>query len=126
MILSTFAIVLGVAFVSGTFVFTDTLNSSFTDLFRQTAPDVTVRPADAYAASTGGFTGSDIRLVPAELVETLAALPAVDRADGSINDQGTLVVGKNGKLTGYAGGLERKKFLLDLEEPAEVREARLF
>src|SRR6478609_11870929 len=36
------------------------------------------------------------------------------------------VVGKNGKLTGYAGGLERKKFLLDLEEPAEVREARLF
>jgi methylated-DNA-[protein]-cysteine S-methyltransferase len=36
------------------------------------------------------------------------------------------VVGKNGKLTGYAGGLERKKFLLDLEEPADVRDARLF
>ncbi|MGH3678408.1 MAG: methylated-DNA--[protein]-cysteine S-methyltransferase [Mycobacterium sp.] len=36
------------------------------------------------------------------------------------------VVGKSGKLTGYAGGLERKQFLLDLEEPAEVREARLF
>jgi len=26
------------------------------------------------------------------------------------------VVGKNGKLTGYAGGLQRKQFLLDLEE----------
>jgi methylated-DNA-[protein]-cysteine S-methyltransferase len=36
------------------------------------------------------------------------------------------VVGKNGELTGYAGGLERKKFLLDLEEPAEQRAARLF
>jgi methylated-DNA-[protein]-cysteine S-methyltransferase len=36
------------------------------------------------------------------------------------------VVGKNSKLTGYAGGLERKKFLLDLEEPAESRAARLF
>ena len=36
------------------------------------------------------------------------------------------VVGKNGKLTGYAGGLKRKQFLLDLEEPAEVRAARLF
>ncbi|RDH75830.1 methylated-DNA--[protein]-cysteine S-methyltransferase [Mycolicibacterium moriokaense] len=36
------------------------------------------------------------------------------------------VVGKNGKLTGYAGGLHRKQFLLDLEEPAEAREARLF
>ncbi len=43
--MSAFAIVLGVAFVAGTFVFTDTLNSSFTELFRQTAPDVTVRPA---------------------------------------------------------------------------------
>ena len=36
------------------------------------------------------------------------------------------VVGKNGRLTGYAGGLKRKQFLLDLEEPAEVRAARLF
>ena len=36
------------------------------------------------------------------------------------------VVGKNSKLTGYAGGLERKQFLLDLEEPAELRAARLF
>ena len=36
------------------------------------------------------------------------------------------VVGKNGKLTGYAGGLARKQFLLDLEEPAGIRAARLF
>jgi methylated-DNA-[protein]-cysteine S-methyltransferase len=36
------------------------------------------------------------------------------------------VVGKNGSLTGYAGGLKRKQFLLDLEEPAESRAARLF
>jgi methylated-DNA-[protein]-cysteine S-methyltransferase len=28
------------------------------------------------------------------------------------------VVGKNGKLTGYAGGFKRKQFLLDLEKPA--------
>ena len=36
------------------------------------------------------------------------------------------VVGANGRLTGYAGGLRRKQFLLDLEEPAEVRAERLF
>ena len=36
------------------------------------------------------------------------------------------VVGKNGQLTGYAGGLKRKQFLLDLEEPAEAKAARLF
>jgi methylated-DNA-[protein]-cysteine S-methyltransferase len=36
------------------------------------------------------------------------------------------VVGKDGNLTGYAGGLKRKQFLLDLEEPAMVKAARLF
>jgi methylated-DNA-[protein]-cysteine S-methyltransferase len=36
------------------------------------------------------------------------------------------VVGKDGKLTGYAGGLKRKQFLLDLEEPATLKAARLF
>ena len=36
------------------------------------------------------------------------------------------VVGKDGKLTGYAGGLERKRFLLDLEEPDESKVGKLF
>lgn len=36
------------------------------------------------------------------------------------------VVGADGSLTGYAGGLDRKRTLLDLEEPAEARAARLF
>ena len=31
------------------------------------------------------------------------------------------VVGKNGALTGYAGGLERKRFLLDLERGGKSR-----
>lgn len=36
------------------------------------------------------------------------------------------VVGKNDTLTGYAGGLARKRFLLDLEASPESRAARLF
>ena len=38
------------------------------------------------------------------------------------------VVGKDGKLTGYAGGLERKRFLLELEgaDPSGNGEQRLF
>jgi methylated-DNA-[protein]-cysteine S-methyltransferase len=36
------------------------------------------------------------------------------------------VVGSNGKLTGYAGGLERKKILLALEEPVAAVAGRLF
>ena len=36
------------------------------------------------------------------------------------------VVGKDGRLTGYAGGLARKRFLLDLEEAAARKSARMF
>jgi methylated-DNA-[protein]-cysteine S-methyltransferase len=36
------------------------------------------------------------------------------------------VVGSNGSLTGYAGGLKRKQALLELEESAQVSTARLF
>ena len=36
------------------------------------------------------------------------------------------VVGKNGELTGYAGGLKRKRCLLELEEPAPAVAGKLF
>jgi methylated-DNA-[protein]-cysteine S-methyltransferase len=36
------------------------------------------------------------------------------------------VVGSDGKLTGYAGGLERKRFLLELEEPEPALAGKLF
>jgi methylated-DNA-[protein]-cysteine S-methyltransferase len=36
------------------------------------------------------------------------------------------IVGSSGKLTGYAGGLRRKQFLLDLERDVVERPTRLF
>jgi methylated-DNA-[protein]-cysteine S-methyltransferase len=36
------------------------------------------------------------------------------------------VVGKDGALTGYAGGLKRKRYLLELEEPAPAVAGKLF
>jgi methylated-DNA-[protein]-cysteine S-methyltransferase len=36
------------------------------------------------------------------------------------------VVGSGGRLTGYAGGLDRKRRLLELEEPAALAAERLF
>src|SRR5262249_61243232 len=36
------------------------------------------------------------------------------------------VVGKDGTLTGYVGGLTRKRYLLALEEPAPAAAGRLF
>jgi methylated-DNA-[protein]-cysteine S-methyltransferase len=36
------------------------------------------------------------------------------------------VIGSDGSLVGYAGGLDRKRFLLALEESEETRSQRLF
>lgn len=36
------------------------------------------------------------------------------------------VLGKDGTLTGYAGGLERKRVLLELEQSAQAKAERLF
>lgn len=36
------------------------------------------------------------------------------------------IVGSTGKLTGYAGGLQRKQFLLDLETSTVEQPGRLF
>jgi methylated-DNA-[protein]-cysteine S-methyltransferase len=35
------------------------------------------------------------------------------------------VIGADGSLTGYAGGLDRKRYLLELEEPADLAAQRL-
>ena len=57
-----------------------------------------------------------------DLARSLTALPhdvgaAVGRNPLSILVACHRVVGKGGKLTGYAGGLKRKEFLLTLERP---------
>ncbi|MBE1529266.1 methylated-DNA-[protein]-cysteine S-methyltransferase [Sphingopyxis sp. OAS728] len=60
-----------------------------------------------------------------EIAEQLGA-PGASRAVGAANGRNPIsiiapchrVVGSNGKLTGFAGGLEAKAFLLDLERAA--------
>jgi methylated-DNA-[protein]-cysteine S-methyltransferase len=58
-----------------------------------------------------------------EVVRAVAA--AIGRNSLAIIVPCHRVVGADGSLTGYAGGLARKRFLLDLEAPAEVRAGRL-
>jgi methylated-DNA-[protein]-cysteine S-methyltransferase len=54
--------------------------------------------------------------------------PKAARATGQANNRNPIaiivpchrVIGRNGKLTGYAGGLDKKEFLLALEAPQQV------
>ncbi|VXA95777.1 ABC transporter permease [Nocardioides sp. AX2bis] len=99
LVMSTFAIVLGVAFVVGSLVFSDTLDRSFTALFDATVGDVVVRPAGGGA--TEGVPGTVT--VPADLVDALSALPGAARADGNVEAVGVYVVGADGKVVGGVG-----------------------
>ncbi len=60
--------------------------------------------------------------------------PGLARAVGAANGRNPIsivvpchrVVGHDGALTGYAGGLARKAYLLELEQPAAARPVTLF
>ncbi|RSD21383.1 methylated-DNA--[protein]-cysteine S-methyltransferase [Amycolatopsis eburnea] len=66
-----------------------------------------------------------------DLAQAVGGLPhevgaAVGRNPLSILVACHRVVGKNGKLTGYAGGLKRKEFLLELERPPAAERGQLW
>jgi putative ABC transport system permease protein len=97
--MSTFAIVLGVAFVGGTLIFTDTLNKSFTAIFDNSVGDVVVRPVGASDAES---TPTSLT-IPARLVDALAAVPGAARADGNVSTSGLFVIGENNRVVGGQG-----------------------
>ncbi|MEV4437938.1 FtsX-like permease family protein [Streptomyces sp. NPDC049577] len=83
MALSAVAVLLSVAFVCGTLVFTDTMNATFDKLFASTASDVAVQPKkDDHAQETGRPPA-----VPASLKEKLAGVPGVAGVEARVTSQ---------------------------------------
>ena len=97
---------------------------------------------DGLAIATGGTDfqrqiWAALRAIPAGETRTYGQLatsigrPKAVRAAGLANGQNPIaiivpchrVVGANGTLTGYAGGLDRKRWLLDHEAPGPVSDA---
>ncbi len=77
--LTGFAVVIGVAFVSGTFIFTDTINASFTDLFERVSKGVDV-DVTAKKPVEGDF-GGRIQPLPPGTLEKVEAAPGVEAAE---------------------------------------------
>ena len=98
LVMSAMAIILGTAFVSGSLIFTDTLNRTFDGIMDGTVGDVVVQPeqTDQYGGSGGGR-------IPAADIEEFADLPGAARADGSVDAAGVFVVGEDGKVVGGQG-----------------------
>ncbi|OIJ62994.1 ABC transporter permease [Streptomyces mangrovisoli] len=92
MALSAIAVLLSVAFVCGTLVFTDTMNTTFDKLFAATSSDVTV---SAKSASDTGETTSDNGrppVMPASVVATVRGADGVARAEGTVFSTSVTVV----------------------------------
>ncbi|MFK0050378.1 ABC transporter permease [Streptomyces sp. NPDC090741] len=105
MALSTLAVMLGVAFISGTLVFSDTINSAFTGLSTSTAADVTIKPKQAFIPEVEdrGLSG-ETPVLPAAVVAQVARVQGVAAAHGQVSLQNLTVVGKDNKPVGATTG----------------------
>ena len=103
--MSAFAIVLGVAFVAGALIFTDTLSSSFSQLFGPDGARMSrCVPRRRRRRPPAGHrrrleNGAGIRRTT-----SWQRLDGVERANGNITNQGTYIIGRDGKVVGSGGG----------------------
>ncbi|MER5884673.1 FtsX-like permease family protein [Streptomyces sp. NPDC001941] len=102
MALSAVAVLLSVAFVSGTLVFTDTMNATFDRLFAATAADVSVKPKGATDDENPG-TGRPETL-PAALLARVAKAPGVKSVEGSVVSSAVTVVNAKNENVGPTSG----------------------
>ena len=90
--LTALAVVLGVGFIAGTYVLTDTINKTFSELFADTTQgiDVFVRSESAFESQSGSGTG-DRKAMPEEVLETVREVDGVETAVGSVSGYAQIV-----------------------------------
>ena len=101
LLMTALAIVIGVAFVSGTFVFTDTINARFENLFSDVyaGVDASVRPeTPEFGAQPGQNPGS----FDESLLAEVAAVDGVAIAEGSVGGFAQIIA-PNGEPIGGQG-----------------------
>ncbi|MGW5849997.1 ABC transporter permease [Streptomyces sp. NPDC055254] len=103
MALSAVAVLLSVAFVCGTLVFTDTMNTTFDKLFAVTSSDVTVSPK---ASEEGGGTPASGKpgVLDGSVVERIRTAEGVEGAEGAVMSMSVTVVNAKNENMGSTSG----------------------
>ncbi|MFD7136906.1 ABC transporter permease [Streptomyces sp. NPDC059894] len=101
LLLSALAVVLSVAFVAGSLIFSDTVARTFDRLFASTSADVTVEPEEDLTASVP--TGA-VRTLPAALADRVARTAGVASAHADVSVENITVVDAGHTSVGQAGG----------------------
>jgi putative ABC transport system permease protein len=103
--MTSLAIVLGVGFVAGTYILTDTMNRAFDDLFGQIDKGVAVEVSGVQqfkGTGPGGQDAGPAERVPNSIIAQIEQVPGVRVADGSLAGYAQLV-DKNGKAVTTGG-----------------------
>ncbi len=105
--LTATAIVIGVAFVSGTLVLTDTLNATFDQIFGNATKGVSVvvRGEQAFSGSAEGSPTEERALVPDAALEAVRNVPGVAAAVGDAGGYAQLVYKGKAVVNGGAPNL---------------------
>ncbi|MEN8234889.1 MAG: FtsX-like permease family protein [Actinomycetota bacterium] len=111
--LTALAIVIGVAFVAASFVFTDTISARFDALLETTTTgvDVYVRPAPPETGDT--FQNAEFGSIPEDTLDSVVAAPGVRIAEGGVagfaqlvNKEGDAIGGQGPPTLGYSWATE--------------------
>ena len=96
LLLTSLAIVLGVGFISGSFVLADTLNKTFDNLFASAFEGI-----DVIVQGQPTVSRDNLPPIPEDLLATVRAVDGVRAADGQVAGQAVLV--KDGKAIDLQG-----------------------
>jgi putative ABC transport system permease protein len=99
--LTALAIVLGVTFISGTFILTDTLQNTFTTLFGNIYSKIDFQVRGVAQIGTGANAARNE--LPESLLATIQHVPGVAAADGQVQGYAQFV-GHDGKAIATGGG----------------------
>ncbi|MFD7839267.1 FtsX-like permease family protein [Streptomyces sp. NPDC059761] len=103
MALSAVAVLLSVAFVCGTLVFTDTMNTTFDKLFGVTSANVTVTPKAAEGGEDNPNRGKP-EVLSASAVEQVGKAEGVKSAEGAVVSMSVTVVNAKNENMGSTTG----------------------
>lgn len=101
LLLSALAVVLSVAFVAGSLIFSDTVTRTFDRLFASTAADVTVSPKNELKSRVA--TGATPTL-PASLADRLAKVDGVAATHVDVSVENLTIVDRDNKSIGPTSG----------------------
>ncbi|MEV0897475.1 ABC transporter permease [Actinoplanes sp. NPDC049802] len=125
LVLSGLAVLLGVMFVSGALVLTDTLNRTFDSIFADAYASTDVSVAAKPKVEVSEMEGEEVAApLPASVVETIKTQAGVRSATGRVDADGARVIASDGKVLTSFGPPRIGSNWTGTDESMEMRAGR--